>query len=148
MRFLKCRTPRYMYISNRTTFDKVCMRQVFHVKHGIDALPTMCMRSKGSEIKASPQLPISTGVQSLDRSRLPWWYRSIDRYHQGQLSWQLKSRVLMYSYATRGSGFLVCCATISRKLGQGRLRSGGSPLFMINHRYSYSSKSTLQHTRK
>ena len=39
----------------------------------------------------------------------------------------------MYSYATRGLGFLVRCATISRKLGQG---SGGSPLFMINHRSS------------
>ena len=56
-----------------------------------------------------------------------------------QLSWQLKSRVLMYSYATRGLGFLVRCATISRQLhvGQGRQRSGGSPLFMINHRSSY-----------
>ena len=42
-------------------------------------------------------------------------------------------RVLMYSYATRGLGFLVRCATISRKLGQGRQWSGGSPLFMINH---------------
>ena len=29
-------------------------------------------KEKGSEIDASPQLPISTGVQSLDRSRLPW----------------------------------------------------------------------------
>ena len=29
-------------------------------------------KTKGSEIDASPQLPISTGVQSLDRSRLPW----------------------------------------------------------------------------
>ena len=46
---------------------------------------------------------------------------------------QFKSRVLMYSYATRGLGFLVHCATISRQLGQ---RSGGSPLFMINHRSS------------
>ena len=42
----------------------------------------------------------------------------------------------MYSYATRGLGFLVRCATISRQLGQGRQRSGGSPLFMINHRSS------------
>ena len=50
---------------------------------------------------------------------------------------QFKSRVLMYSYATRGLGFLVCCAAICRKLGQGRQRSGGSPLFMINHRSSY-----------
>ena len=38
----------------------------------------------------------------------------------------------MYSYATRGLGFLVRCATISRQLGQGRQRSGGSPLFMLN----------------
>ena len=29
-------------------------------------------KEKGSEIDASPQLLISTGVQSLDRSRLPW----------------------------------------------------------------------------
>ena len=42
----------------------------------------------------------------------------------------------MHAYATRGLGFLVCCATISRQLGQGRLRSGGSPLFMIYHRSS------------
>ena len=42
----------------------------------------------------------------------------------------------MYYYATRGLGFLVRCATISRQLGQGRQRSGGSPLFMINHRSS------------
>ena len=33
-------------------------------------------------------------------------------------------------------GFLVRCATISRQLGQGRQRSVGSPLFMINHRSS------------
>ena len=62
--------------------------------------------------------------------------RSIDRDYQGQLSWRFKSRVLMYSYATRGLGFLVRCATISRHLGQGRQQSGGSPLFMINHRSS------------
>ena len=65
----------------------------------------------------------------------------IDRDYQGQLSWRLKSRVLMYSYATRGLGFLVRCATISRQLGQGRQRSGGSPLFMINHRSSDIHKS-------
>ena len=34
---------------------------------------------------------------------------------------------------------LVRCATISRQLGQGRQRSGGSPLFMINHRSSYNN---------
>ena len=79
-----------------------------------------------SDIDASPQLPISTGVLRipwsvpLDRSRLP---RSAIK----------SSRVLMHAYATRGLGFLVRCATISRQLGQGRLRSGGSPLFMINH---------------
>ena len=43
----------------------------------------------------------------------------------------------MYAYATRGLGFLLCCATISRQLGQGRLRSGGLPLFMINQRSSF-----------
>ena len=63
-------------------------------------------------------------------------YRSIDRDYQGQLSRRLRSRVLMHAYATRGLGFLVCCAIISRQLGQGRQLSGGSPLFMINHRSS------------
>ena len=45
-------------------------------------------------------------------------YRSIDRDYQGQLSCmaaQVQS-ILMYSYATRGLGFLVRCATISRQL--------------------------------
>ena len=121
-----------IYISIRTTSRLLRMRQMFHVKHGVDAPPTTCMRS-------SPQLPISTGVQLLDRSRLPWSVRSIDRDYQGQLSWRLKSRVLMYSYTTRGLGFLVRCATISRQLGQGRQRSGGSPLFMINHRSSLNT---------
>ena len=58
-------------------------------------------------------------------------YRLIDRDYQGQLSRRLRSRVLMHAYATRGLGFLVCCAIISRQLGQGRQLSGGSPLFMI-----------------
>ena len=83
--------------------------------------------SDKSDIDASPQLPISADVRSLDRSRLPLARSAI------------KSRVLMYAYATRGLGFLVRCATISRQQGQGRLRSGGSPLFMINHRSSYYS---------
>ena len=66
-------------------------------------------------------------------------YRLIDRDYQGQLSRRLRSRVLMHAYATRGLGFLVCCAIISRQLGQGRQLSGGSPLFMINHRSSNTS---------
>ena len=64
-------------------------------------------------------------------------HRLIDRDYQGQLSRRLRSRVLMHAYATGGLGFLVCCAIISRQLGQGRQLSGGSPLFMINHRSSY-----------
>ena len=63
-------------------------------------------------------------------------YHSINRDYQGQLSRRLRSRVLMHAYATRGLGFLVRCAIISRQLGQGRQQSGGSPLFMINHRSS------------
>ena len=31
--------------SIRTTSDEVRMRQMFHVKHGVDAPPTTCMRS-------------------------------------------------------------------------------------------------------
>ena len=64
-------------------------------------------------------------------------YRSIDRDYQGQLSRRLRSRVLMHAYAQRTRNLLVRCAIISRQLGQGRQRSGGSPLFMINHRSSY-----------
>ena len=63
-------------------------------------------------------------------------YRSIDRDYQGQLSRRLRSRVLMHAYAQRTRNLLVRCAIISRQLGQGRQRSGGSPLFMINHRSS------------
>ena len=81
-------------------------------------------KEKGSDKVISMLLPMSTDVRSLDRSRLPLARSAI------------KSRVLMYAYATRGLGFLVRCATISRQLGQGRQRSGGSPLFMINHRSS------------
>ena len=66
----------YYILSIRTTSDKVRMRQMFHVKtwrrcsaHYVYAI---AKKEKGSEIDASPQLPISTGVQSLERSRLPW----------------------------------------------------------------------------
>ena len=93
---------------------------------------TTCMRSPKrkrlsdkSDIDASPQLPISTGVP-----RLPWSV-PLDRSRSPRSA--IKSRVLMHAYVTRGLGFLLRCATISRQLGQGRLRSGGSPLFMINH---------------
>ena len=57
-------------------------------------------------------------------------YSSIDRDHQGQLS---SPEYCRFMPMLPEAGFLVRCATISRQLGQGRLRSGGSPLFMINH---------------
>ena len=102
------------------TSDKVRVRQVFHV-NGIDAPPTTCLRSpkktplrvcdcqkeKGSEIDASPQLP--NGCFSVARS-IKVTMRSMvgtARSVEGQLSWWLKSRVLMHAYATRGLGFLV-----------------------------------------
>ena len=112
------------------------MRQMFHVKHGVDAPPTTCMRSPKKKKAQKSMLRHSYRYQRvfsryIDRS-YHGRYRSIDRDYQGQLSWRFKSRVLMYSYATRGLGFLVRCATISRQLGQGRQRSGGSPLFMLN----------------
>ena len=51
------------------TSDKV---QMFHVKHGVDGL-RVCDRKKKMALSfARGQLQISTGVQSLDRSRLPW----------------------------------------------------------------------------
>ena len=81
--------------------------------------------SDKSDIDASPQLPISTGVP-----RLPWLV-PLDQSRSPRSA--IKFRVLKHAYAIRGLGFLVRCATISRQLGQGRLRSGGSPLFIINH---------------
>ena len=66
----------YYILSIRTTSDKVRMRQMFHVKtwrrcsaHYVYAF---AKKEKASEIDASPQLPISMGVQSLERLRLPW----------------------------------------------------------------------------
>ena len=44
--------------------------------------------------------------------------------------------VLMYASATRGLGFLVHVYAVQCSY-QGTLRSGGSPLFMINHMPSY-----------
>ena len=112
------------------------MRQMFHVKtwrrcsaHYVYAI---AKKEKGSEIDASPQLPISMGVQSLDRSRLPWSVPP-DRSRLPRsaiMAVQVQSTPML-PY-TRGLGFLVRCATISRQLGQSRQRSGGSPLFMLN----------------
>ena len=90
-------------------------------------------KEKGSEIDASPQLPISTGVQSLDRSRVPWSV-PLDQSRLPRsaiMAAQVQSTDVFLCYQR-----LVRCATISRQLGQGRQRSGGSSLFMINHRSS------------
>ena len=50
------------------------MRQMFHVKtwrrYSAHYVYAIAKKEKGSEIDASPQLPISTGVQSLERSEV------------------------------------------------------------------------------
>ena len=124
------------YISIRTTSDKVRMRKMFHVKHGVDAPPTTCMRSPKKEKAQKSMLRHSYRYQRVFSPRsIEGTMVSTARSIEITKVRQFKSRVLMYSYATRGLGFLVRCATISRQLGQ---RSGGSPLFMINHRSSYT----------
>ena len=88
----------YIYIlSIRTTTRLLRMRQMFHVKHGVDAPPTTCMRSPKREIDASPQLPISTGVQSLDRSRLPWSV-PLDRSRLAIMAAQVQSTDVFLCY--------------------------------------------------
>ena len=132
---LRCARPNY--ISIRTTSDKVRMRQMFHVKHGVDAPPTTCMRCDRQKRKRLRNRCFATATDinrcSVARS-IEGTMVSTARSIEITKVRQFKSRVLMYSYATRGLGFLVRCATISRQLGQ---RSGGSPRFMINHRSSY-----------
>ena len=69
-----------------------------------------CQKEKGSDIDASPQLPISVGVQSLDRSievTMVGTTRSIE--------------ITKVSYQVQSSDEAVRCATISRQLhvGQG-----------------------------
>ena len=109
----------------RTTSDKVCMRQMFMASMLCPLRVCDRQKEKGSEIDASPQLPISTGVQSLDRSRLPWSV-SLDRSRLPRSA--IMAARVQSTDVFRVLGFLVCCATISRKLGQGRKWSVGSPL--------------------
>ena len=78
-------TSIYIYISIRTTTRLLRMRQMFHVKHGVDAPPTTCMRLpkrkrlrnrcfatatdiNGCSVAISIEVPWSV---PLDRSRLP-----------------------------------------------------------------------------
>ena len=63
-----------------------------------------------------------TMVGTLDRSRLP---------RSAIMAPQVQSTDVFLCYQR----LRVSCA-LSRQLGQGRQRSGGSPLFMINHSYS------------
>ena len=72
----------YIYIYICTTSRLLRMRQMFHVKHGVDAPPTTCMRSpkrkrlrnqcfadiNGCSVARSIEV---TMVGTLDRSRLP-----------------------------------------------------------------------------
>ena len=72
------------------TSDKVCMRQMFHITMVSMLRPLRVslydrrdrQKEKGSEIDASPQLPISTGVQSLDQS----WSVPLDQSRFAQRS--------------------------------------------------------------
>ena len=106
----------YIYVSVQPLTKCTCVKCFMSKMASMLRPLRVCNRQKekGSEIDASPQLPTSVGVQSLNRSRLPRSVlldrsRSPNIYHGG-------SRVLMHAYATRGLGFLVCCATISRQL--------------------------------
>ena len=68
------------------------MRQMFHVKHGVDAPPTTCIRS---EIDASPQLPIAGNGCSVARSievTMVGTVRSIEITKVSYHAWQLKSK--------------------------------------------------------
>ena len=87
--------------------------------------------------KRPPQLPISMGVQSLYRLRLPWLVL-LDRSRSPRSAItvaQVQSTDVRLCY--QRLRVFVCCTTISRKLGQGRLQSGGLPLFIVNHRSSF-----------
>ena len=97
----------------RTTSDKVRMRQMFHVKHGVDAPPTTCMRSPKRKRLRNRCFATATDINRCSVARsievtMVGRYHSIDRDYQGQLSRRLRSRVLMHAYATRG--LRVSCA--------------------------------------
>ena len=62
----------YIYISIRTTTRLLRMRQMFHVKHGVDAPPTTCMRSSKRKGLRNRCFATATDINGLDRSRLPW----------------------------------------------------------------------------
>ena len=101
--------PRYMCVSSIcTTSDKVCMHKMFHVEHGIDAPPTTCMRSPKRKWPWNRWFATATDINGCSVARsievtMVGTARSIEITMQGQLSWRLKSRVLMYAYTRRVS---------------------------------------------
>ena len=128
------RTSRY---NIRTTFRLLRMRQMFH---GVDAPPTTCMRSPKRKRLRNRCFATATDINGcsvarsievtmVDRSRLP---------RSAIMAAQVQSTDVFPCYQR----LRVSCA-LCNNFQAARPRSGGSPLFMINHRSSDNFKFIL-----